>query len=191
MAGSMVKLTGFNELSAAFKQIKSDMQGRALVRAVASGANVVKQTARKIVQGRRIVKSGALLNNIVLKREHDVPEGVVQYNVGVRHGLAGRGSGTKIIKARKAGRGVTVKYKNDPYYWFWVEGGHRVIPRKRAGETDSLKDRRAAFDSFVGPRKGKSFTPARPFLKPAFEQRQQAIVDAMQKSLVNSLTGLK
>jgi HK97 gp10 family phage protein len=191
MAANTVKLTGFSQLSSTFKQVKTNVQDRALVRMVATGANVVKTTARKIVQSKRIVKSGALLNNIVLKREHDVPAGVVQYNVGVRHGIGGRGNGKKIIKARKNGSGVTVKYKNDPYYWFWVERGHRVIPRNTGiGEKLSIKERRKQADNFIGPTKSKSIVAGKPFLQPAFEQSPQGILNAMQKSLSASLVNL-
>jgi HK97 gp10 family phage protein len=184
MAANTVKLTGFSQLSNTFKQVKTNVQDRALVRMVASGANVVKKTARKIVQSKRIVKSGALLNNIVLKREHDVPPGVVQYNVGVRHGP--RGGKVKVVGVN-AGGGVKVSYPDDPYYWWWVEAGHAYVAKGQKIKT--VRDHKQNKRVRVYPQ-GTRVVGKKAFLQPAFEQRQQGVLDAMQKSLSASLVNL-
>lgn len=188
MAG---KVVGMQQVLTRLHTVASDIRGKVMVRVVASAANSVRKEAQSIAKRKNIRRTGALINNIVLKREHDVDAGIIQYNVGVRHGLGGRGNGNgkKIIKARKTG-GVTVKYQNDPYYWFWVEAGHRVIGRNAGDSKLSIKERRNAHSSFVGPSKSKTFVGAKPFLLPALENRRANLPKFMQNRLNEEIAKL-
>ena len=177
MAGNVI---GIQQVLARLHTVSNDIQNKVMVRVVAAAANSVRKEAQSIAKRKNIIRTGALINNIVLKREHDVAAGIIQYNVGVRHGLGGRGNSKKIIKARKNG-GVTVSYKNDPYYWFWVEAGHRTVKKNIASSKLSLKQRRAASSTFVG---------AKPFLLPALEARRANLPEFMQNRLNEEIAKL-
>jgi hypothetical protein len=187
MAGNVM---GMQQVLARLHTVAADIRDKVMVRVVASAANSVRKEAQTIAKRKNIRRTGALINNIVLKREHDVDAGIIQYNVGVRHGLGGRGNGKKIISARKKGRGVTVKYQNDPYYWFWIEAGHRVIGKNTGSNNLSIKERRALHTSFVGPSKSKTFVGAKPFLLPALENRRSNLPAFMQNRLNEEIAKL-
>ena len=69
-----------------------------------------------------------MIKNIAIKREKNVPEGVEQYHLGVRHGRELRRA--KIDKLFffffKSGRGVW-KRVDDPFYWRFLEFGTKQI----------------------------------------------------------------
>jgi hypothetical protein len=183
MAG---KVVGMQQVLARLHTVNADIRDKVMVRVVASAANSVRKEAQSIAKRKNIRRTGALINNIVLKREHDVDAGIIQYNVGVRHGLGGGNGGKKIISARKGG-GVTVQYKNNPYYWFWVEAGHAVIGRGKKRITrmnhKTLKRERVNPD-------GTRFVGAKPFLLPALEARRANLPQFMQNRLNEEIAKL-
>src|SRR5688500_4338710 len=110
--------------------IKGDMQDKVSLRMVAAAGSVLKKEARIIAQSKMTRRTGALFNNIDIKRDTKAPSGTTQYNLGVRHGRA-MGNGKKIqkyLEVSKSGRIVTRRV-NDPYYWSFLEFGHKVVAR--------------------------------------------------------------
>lgn len=125
-------IKGVSELTNAFKLLSTDLQKKTGRQMVASAANVVRKQAKTNAQSQGLVKSGALVKNIAIKREKNAPPNTIQYNVGVRHGRE-LGNGKKVIKylARgKSGRVIT-KRKNDPFYWRFLEFGTKSIQPRR------------------------------------------------------------
>ena len=120
---------------------------------VASSAQVIKKEAKNIALSKGLKRTGALLKNIVIKREKNTPLNTLQYNVGVRHGkeLGRKKSTVKYFARNNTGRIIT-KYKNDPFYWRFLEFGTKDIS-------------------------------ARPFLAPALANKRQQAIDAMTKVL--------
>lgn len=122
------EIRGVGALRDLFKQLGSDIQNKSAARIVVAGGNVLKKEARVIAEAAGLRKTGALIANIVIKKERNVPPGTVQYNLGVRHGRD-LGNGKKVIKYRalsKSGRVVT-RRQNDPFYWSFLEFGTKYI----------------------------------------------------------------
>ena len=162
MAGT---IEGLGELRGAFQGVRDDMRLRTSRLMVAAAGGVVRKEARSLAQTQGLRLTGALIKNIVIKRERS-PEGVTQYNLGVRHGRAmGRNAAKKLVVG-KNGR-VTSVYVNDPFYWWFLEKGRNVYRgngrRKRDGATRRVQ--------------------ATPFIAPALHNRQQEAIDAMARRL--------
>ncbi len=123
---------GAHELVDAFGQLKSDMRNKSARRIVAAGGAVLRKEARTVAQNAGLRKTGAMIANIVIKRERNKPEGTEQYNLGVRHGRD-LGNGKKIVKylaVTDSGRIVT-RRENDPFYWKFLHFGTKHIEAVR------------------------------------------------------------
>ncbi|MGV3679674.1 MAG: HK97-gp10 family putative phage morphogenesis protein [Acidovorax sp.] len=115
------EILGLGDLSANFKKLKTDMEQRTGRAMVVAGGSVVKRRAKANVQQLGLVRTGAYLKNIVIKREPQNPPGTVAYALGVRHGR-------NLTKKQKANsklgveKGRIVKrYEDDPFYWRFLE----------------------------------------------------------------------
>jgi HK97 gp10 family phage protein len=150
---STQRLDGVAELKDKFRQLKDGMQKRTARRMVASAGRTVVGTAKQIARSLGLVKSGALVRNIVQKRDPAAGAGTEQYNVGVRHGrnLTKKQKSTATLAVNKDGR-IVKKYENDPFYWRFLE-----------------------LD-----KKGRTGTP---FIGPALEQNPGAAIEAMERTL--------
>jgi HK97 gp10 family phage protein len=200
------EILGIGDLRKEFATIAGDMQKRVSQRMVAAAGNVLKKEARIIAQSKMVKRSGALFNNIVIKRERNAPDGTTQYNLGVRHGRD-MGNGKKVIKyldIGKSGR-VVVRRVNDPYYWSFLEFGHKIVARAsgkqgivesfytrttkngkvrtvlRQVEADGISIRRRTPLGFVEPR---------PFIGPALVNKRQEAIDAMETQLQKEIAKL-
>uniref|UniRef100_UPI0025834A98 hypothetical protein n=1 Tax=Comamonas sp. TaxID=34028 RepID=UPI0025834A98 len=142
--------------------------------------------------------SGAMVENIAIKRESKAPEGTAQYHIGVRHGRdqgrKARKEGTKRLVLRK-GRIVT-RRMNDPFYWRFVERGHRVVPAAVEGGTttftQSLRNgkvvtrKRLFSGSSIRARRrmaSQDVVGKKPFIGPALERKRDAAIAEMTLTL--------
>ena len=197
------EILGIGELSQSFRELKSDMETRTARAMVVAAGGVLKRKAKSIAQANGSVRTGAMIKNIAIKREPQAPAGTAQYHLGVRHGrqLTKKQKSNSKLAVGKSGR-IVKKYADDPYYWRWVEQGHKVVPRKtgdsseteltytrrgRSGKmitytrkrgSDSLRARRAAATGSVA---------AKPFIAPALEQGKTEAIDAMATRLQKEL----
>jgi len=126
------KVEGVSELKAAFAELNTDIQGKAARRITAAGGSVLRKEARVVAQNHGLRKTGALINNIVIKRERNKPDGTEQYNLGVRHGRD-LGNGKKVVKYLELGKSgrVVTKRENDPFYWKFLHFGTKHIQATR------------------------------------------------------------
>lgn len=189
----VTRVEGVANLTRALRALPIAMRQKVAPRMVARAANVIKEGARNIAQAKGLRISGALINNIVIKRELQTPASTVQYNVGVRHGRNITKKIKELALSKKSGRIVTrsrrvktlrvIRYVNDPYYWRFVELGHKTVPRSakyRRGKRGKLRDsvsirvRRNTATGFVRPH---------PFLQPAFTQNQGRALSVMESTL--------
>jgi HK97 gp10 family phage protein len=159
------RMSGLSELRTAFRGVADDMRLRTSRLMVAAAGGVLRKEARSVAQAQGLRLTGALIQNIVIKRER-TPAGTTQYNLGVRQGRAmGKNSPKKLVVG-KNGR-VTSVYVNDPFYWWFLEKGRNVYAgngrRKRDGATRRVE--------------------ATPFIVPALENKQQEAIDAMARRL--------
>lgn len=194
----ITKVLGMADLSAAFKDVRTEMETRVARRMVVAGGKIIRDRAKANAQANDSVISGAMRDNIAIKREARAPDGTAQYHIGVRHGSNQtrkvRGQGSKRLVVSR-GRIVT-RRENDPFYWKFVERGHRVIPasvvdgsttyvqrlrngklvtRQRAFSGRSLRARRRLA--------GLGVVGKKPFIEPALEQERRNALEAMEKTL--------
>ena len=139
------EILGLGDLSANFKKLKTDMEQRTGRAMVVAGGGVIKRKAKANVQQQGLVRTGAYLKNIVIKREPQNPPGTVAYALGVRHGR-------NLTKKQKANsklgveKGRIVKrYEDDPFYWRFLEfdtakrdGTPAIGPALEEGRGDAI-----------------------------------------------------
>lgn len=147
------EILGIGELSQSFQGLKTGMETRVARLMVASAGGVLRSKARSIAQANGLRKTGALIKNIVIKREPQAPAGTAQYNLGVRHGrnLTKKQKTNSKLAINKTGR-IVKRYEDDPYYWRFPEFGSKK-------------------------------QQATPYLQPALEQGKEEAVDAMADRL--------
>lgn len=155
MADRKPEVIGVPELRKAFEQLRGvDRVARVVV---VAGGRVLKEEAKRLADSAGLRRTGALINNIVIKREK-TPEGIAEYHLGVRHGQAmtrkqRKESGKRLVK--RGGRIVT-RYDNDPFYWRFHEFGTKRMQ-------------------------------ARPFVGKALDSKRQEALQAMQKAVAREL----
>ncbi|MTW11428.1 hypothetical protein GM658_12555 [Pseudoduganella eburnea] len=162
-------IQGIAELRNAFQGVGEDMRLRTSRVMVAAAGGVLRKEARALAQAQGLRLTGALIQNIVIKRDKS-PDGVTQYNLGVRHGRALGKKAEKKLVIGKNGR-VTSVYVNDPFYWWFLEKGRNVYQgngrRKRGAVVRRVE--------------------ATPFIAPALDNRQQEAIDAMARRLETAI----
>jgi HK97 gp10 family phage protein len=138
MADSFMELKGFKELADAMREMPERVAQNALRSAVAAGATVIREEARKLAP----VDTGEMRRDILVKRERGNRSNpmVATYSVFVRSGK----------KSRLAGKKRDVQ--RDSFYWRFVEFGTAKMA-------------------------------AQPFMRPAFEARKEAAVEAIRAKL--------
>lgn len=125
-----------------------------------AGAEIFRDEAKRNALSH--VKTGVLYNNIIVKRLEEESDGGMRqtYLVTVRSGRYGGA---------------------DAFYWRWVEAGHKFVPRKKQGTTWRAHREAAALEY------GTASAPAYPFMRPAYESKKGAAVDAMTTKLQEQL----
>jgi len=192
------EILGIGEMSASFRELKTGMETRTSRVMVAAAGSVLKRRAKGIAQANGSVKTGVMLKNIAIKREPQAPPGTTQYNLGVRHGrnLTGKAkkSGKRLV-VMKSGR-IGVKYENDPYYWRWVEKGHKIVGRAPVEDSTTTYQQRLRNGKVVTRTRDRSGAglrarraaatgevAAKPFIGPALEQGKEEAIQAMADRL--------
>lgn len=189
-------IEGLGDIREAFAGLGKDMETRGARSMVVSAGGVLKREAKRLAQDQGLRQSGALINNIAIKRER-TPNGVAQYHLGVRHGRDLGRKASKVLTVRKSGR-IGVKYVNDPYYWWWVERGHKVVaPKQGTGGTGTTRyqqrlrngkvvwrEKKFSEDSITGRRRSATTrVPAMPFIQPSLENKREEAIEAMRQRL--------
>lgn len=166
------ELIGLDGLLDQFKRLSANMTEKTARRMVATAGGVLRKEAKAIAQAKGLNRSGSMIRNISIKRERNAPEGTEQYHLGVRHGRNLGKRNTKYLAfSKKKGR-VIIKRRDDPFYWRFIEFGHKVVSR------ESGTIRRRSPLGFVEPV---------PFLRPALENKRNEAIEAMKKRLEDDL----
>jgi len=200
MAGTQI--TGLTELNKRFKELDTNLSKKVSFKMVSSGAAIIKKEAKRIALSKGLRKSGALINNIVIKREKNPPPYTIQYNIGVRHGKAlGKKAVKTVAYSKRSGKAYT-KRENDPYYWSFVELGHKTVARfngqSGGGITSFMttlrngqrvrRKREYKNASITGRRRSSNgFVAAKPFIQPSLVNKQQEAINQMGKVLDKEL----
>ncbi len=175
------KIEGLADMRTNFEKIGKDMQTRTARRAVVAGGRIIKNEAIAIARANGSVRTGDMVKNIAIKRERKAGSGVEQYHIGVRHGREQtkkvRSQGNKSLAVNGRGRIVT-RRDNDPYYWKWVEFGHKIVPRRSRNDKRSISRRRKQADGEVA---------GKPFIGPALERKSTEAIKAMSDAIAAEL----
>ncbi|WP_287919924.1 hypothetical protein, partial [Comamonas sp.] len=86
MADNKPEVLSIDGLTAAFREVREDVSLKISRRMVVAGGKIIREEAKAIVRANSSVISGAMVENIAIKRESKAPEGTAQYHIGVRHG---------------------------------------------------------------------------------------------------------
>lgn len=192
------EILGIGELGKSFREVKEGMESRTGRAMVVAAGGVLKRKAKNIAIANGSRRTGAMVKNIVIKRERDAPPNTAQYHLGVRHGRdltkKQKGAGKKLV-VKGNGR-IGVRYVDDPYYWRWVEQGHKVVPREPVEDgtttfTQRLRNgklvtrsRQYSGASLRARRRAASGSvDAKPFIAPALEQGREEAIEAMAARL--------
>jgi HK97 gp10 family phage protein len=190
------QIIGMADLTKKFAALKE--LGRGARRAVLAAAQVLRSEAKSLARQQGLLRTGALIRNIAIKRER-TPESLVQYHLGVRHGrdLTRKQKSTGRVTVNKAGR-IVKRYENDPYYWRFHELGYKWVPRAsgQAGSGVTVyyqrlrngklhkRSKKWRADSITGRRRAATKTvPARPFIAPALANKKREALDALVRAL--------
>lgn len=146
------EVLGTPELSAKFRQLGEGMVKRTGLRMVVAAGQLLKRTAKSIAQEHGLRKSGALIKNIVIKRDRQAPAGTIQYNLGVRHGndLTKKQKQRSKLAVGRNGR-IVKRYEDDPFYWRFPEFGTKKQKKTSYIAAALERDRTSALDAMEKP----------------------------------------
>lgn len=197
-----IKLEGVDELKRALAGAAVHIRTRAVRSALREAGRVIQAAARAaapvLKAPRKNRKPGTIKQNIVVRASkfarQSGDEGVY---INVR-GLRGR---ARVKKFGKAG----AENPNDPYYWHFVEFGHRFVPRAKSapkaiyGSTlvrmkNGTTYRRALKRNATGLRSLRAgaiaTVPARPFMRPAAASKVSEAIAKFMQSVVPQIEKL-
>jgi HK97 gp10 family phage protein len=155
----VAEIRGLAELFAALDGVGVTLRqaGRGACNAA---AQVVKAKAIENARAQGLVSTGALVNNIAVKRQLGTPPDIFEYHVGVRSGHEAKGSQKVAVRGRDGS--IRLEYTDNPFYWrMWELGHYNVLLR--------------------------AFVPARAFLRPAMDSKQDELVGVMRDYLAARL----
>jgi HK97 gp10 family phage protein len=124
--------------------------------AVNAASQEVKRAAIANARAQGLVSTGALVNNIAVKRERGTPATITEYHIGVRHGKEAKGA--QKIAVRGADGRIRFEYTDNPFYWHMWEFGHYNVFLRR-------------------------HVAARAFMRPAMLAREDGLLEIMRAYL--------
>lgn len=132
-----------------------------------AGAAVFREEAKHNAASH--AKTWTVHRNIIIKRLEEESDGAVRqvYLVTVRKGDYGGG---------------------DAFYWRWVAGGHKFVPRNtKVSERTGKKVGWAAHRRAAELEYGTASAPAYPFIRPAYDSKKSDAMNAMTLRLKEQL----
>ncbi|MGE0803091.1 MAG: HK97-gp10 family putative phage morphogenesis protein [Lautropia sp.] len=191
----MAEVFGIEELAKSFEMIRDDMQQMGARRIASAGARVIREAAKGNAQRLGLRKSGAMINNIAIKRE-PTGVGIAQYHVGVRHGrnVSEKKKGASKFVVKKGGR-IYVRRVNDPFYWRFLELDRKFVNRA-SGSTETgattyqvklkngkvvTRSKKWRHDSITGRRRlAGRVIPGKRFMRDAADQNYRRAISGME-----------
>lgn len=167
-----INVAGLDQLQRALQQLPQQLAKNVLRGAVAAGARVIRDEARRrapIYNGPDgSVPRGVIRRAIYAGSSRELTNALQQgYIVNVRSGKKYQALGKK-------------KRNADAFFAPWVEYGHYVVPRRPAGV--SIRSQRAKHRT-----SGGQFVAARPFMRPAFESKKNEAVQVIKDYLAERI----
>lgn len=136
-------VTGLPQLSKEFGELSQQIQKQTGRRMVAAGAGHAVKSVKRTIKSKGLVKSGALLRNVVKQRDRRPPQGQIRYGIKVRHGKHIKANKvSKTLAKRRLTGGKSAQRKNDPYYWRFLELGWQTTPKRSIKNKGGIAARR-------------------------------------------------
>lgn len=205
--GIEFKLEGMDEVRRQLRALPQNLRRKVLMKGLRKAAAVVLKEARArvpVLSPENAIsmpyrKPGTVKKALTVRVSKAArQEGNVGVFIGVkpakgaqyettRHQVLGQKYTTKKLKAASK-RGT--KSRDDPYYWQWLEFGHRIVRRGRrtgvfTSTTVSVRNpdgsyRRQTYKRDLGSLRSRrinstGFVPAIPFIRPAAEKLTEAL----------------
>lgn len=177
--GFVVKIDGLDDLKKALTWIRKDIRTKAIRGALRDAARIIQQQAKA---------NAPVLKESTPRRK----PGTVKRAISVRRSKRSAAAGNEGVfvsvrplrgaRQKKFGKAGATN-PNDPYYWWWVEFGHRIVPRvKRA------KDGKSG----IAARRRQSLrrVPGQFFMTRAAQQKGAEAVDEFIKRVVPRINAL-
>lgn len=124
--GEFVKVQGLAQLKIDLASLDENLTKKVARSAAVAAAGLLVREAKALAKGQGLELSGALVQNIAMKREK-TPEGRHEYHIGVRHGRYSK-KAKKVVLYKGSRKSVT--YSNDPFYWWFHEFGTSKMPAR-------------------------------------------------------------
>jgi hypothetical protein len=118
-----------------------------------AAAQVVKRQAVDNARAQGLVSTGALVNNIAVKRERATPPNIAEYHIGVRHGKEAKGAQKIAVRGATARSASSTRTTRST-------GGVGVRPLQRV----------------PAPPRGRA-----PFMRPAMESERQGELSSVMR----------
>ncbi len=188
------KLEGLDSLKRALQDLPNKLRKKALTKALRAAGKVVLDEAKArapVLSGTvRNRKAGTVKKAIKLRvSKMDKRQGNVGVFINVKPLTKAQIGKFKTRSAKAGGKASGSANPNDPYYWRWLEFGHKIVARDtgQAGggvtkyttrlRNGKLKQRSAKWkaSSITGRRRtATGSVAAQPFLRPAAEKLEEA-----------------
>jgi HK97 gp10 family phage protein len=140
----------------------------------AAGESTLRATG---VAGARVIQAQAIANTA--RFEH--PTGIIKKNIIIKRleeESKDNQTQSYIVTVRTGKHNV----EGDAFYWDFVERGHAFVPRNPTSK--NWKAHREAAKAEYGT----STVPAKPFMRPAFESKKGAALEAMKKRMAEKIS---
>lgn len=164
------KLEGLDQLMRSLRDVPNNLRKKALTKALRAAGKVVLDEARarapvlkEAIPHRR---AGTVKKAIKLRvSKMDKRQGNVGVFINVKPLTKAQIGNYKSSSVKSGGKASGSANPTDPYYWRWLEFGHKIVPRSSKRNPTTLKQRRMAATGRVA---------ARPFLRPAADKLEEA-----------------
>lgn len=176
LGGITYRMEGLADLETALNELAADLRRKVVLGALRDAAKPIVKAARALAAPHDFTSkrrmAGTLRKAITAFKSkiYKPAQGAIGVYITVRASRAQR-------KARPV--------SGDPYYWRWVEGGHKIVPRlgKQQAGFSNLRKRLGGISITQRRRGATGMVKAYPFLGPAFraqgEQAKRIFMDAV------------
>lgn len=164
--GVDVRITGLEQTKYALEALAADLRRRVVRGALRAASRPLVTTAKQFAP---------VLKYPVKRRR----AGVMRKAIRVFNSKKATGKGGVIgvyVTVRASSKDLRkAPVTGDPYYWRWVEGGHRVVAR---GKRIGTRFGKARYDTTLRERRRASMRKVAPksFLQPAYRAKQQEVI---------------
>lgn len=188
------KLEGLDQLMLSLRNVPNNLRKKALTKALRAAGKVILDEARARAPVLKTAtpyrRAGTVKKAIKIRvSKMDKRQGNVGVFINVKPLTKAQIGKHKASSAKAGGKASGSANPNDPYYWRWLEFGHKIVPRSSGQQgggithytqrlrNGKIKNRTANWSasSITGRRRlATGSVAARPFLRPAADKLEEA-----------------